>query len=95
MLFRKKELVVWFPAFPNGSKFPPVPLVHAANKKESHENMKLLLEKIQYEKYNCNMCGDLEVTALLVGLQLGYTKFCCFLFEWDSRDKKHPYLQKQ
>jgi len=71
----------------NGNKFPPVPLVHAANMKESHENMKLLLEKIQYENYNWNMCGDLEIIALLVGLQLGYIKFCCFLCEWDSRDK--------
>jgi len=26
--------------------------------------MKLLSEKIQYEKYNWNICGDLKVTAL-------------------------------
>ena len=71
----------------NENKFPPVPLVHAANMKESHENMKLLLEKIQHEKYYWNMWGDLEIIALLVGLQLGYTKFGCFLCEWDSRDK--------
>ena len=43
--------------------------------------MKLVLEKTQYEKYNWNFCGDLKVTALLLGLQLGYTKFCCFLCE--------------
>jgi len=58
-----------------------VPLSHAANMKGSYENMKLLLEKIQYEKYNWNICGDLKVIALLLGLQLGYTKFCCFLCE--------------
>ena len=34
----------------NGNKFPSVPLAHATNKKESYENMKLLLEKIQYDK---------------------------------------------
>jgi hypothetical protein len=28
-------------------------------------------------------CGDLKVPALL----LGYTKFCCFLCDWDSKDK--------
>jgi hypothetical protein len=28
------------------------------------------------------------VIALLLGFQLGYTKYCCFLCEWDSRDKK-------
>jgi len=37
--------------------------------------MKLLSEKIQYEKYNWNIIGDLKVTAALLGLQLGYTSF--------------------
>ena len=63
--------------------------------KESYENMKLLLEKIQYGKYNWNICGNLKVIALLLGLQLGYTMFCCFLCEWDSWDRKHRYIQKQ
>jgi len=30
-----------------GNKLPSVPLVHATNIKESNENMKLLLEKMQ------------------------------------------------
>jgi hypothetical protein len=30
----------------NGNKYPSVPLAHAVNVKESYENMKLLLEKI-------------------------------------------------
>jgi len=59
--------------------------------KESYENMKLLLEKIQHEKYKWNICGDLKVPTL----QLGYTNFCCFLCDWDSRDKKHHYIHKQ
>jgi len=63
----------------NGNKFPSVPLAHAAKMKESYENMELLLEKIQYEKYNWNICGNLKVTALLLGLQLGYAKFCYFI----------------
>jgi hypothetical protein len=50
--------------------------------------MKLLLEKIHYEKYKWNICGDLKVIALLLGVQLGYTKYCCSLCEWDSRDSK-------
>ena len=31
---------------------------------------------------------------MLLGMQLGYTKYCCFLFELDSRDKKNHYLNK-
>ena len=30
-----------------------------------------------------------------MSLQLRYTKFCCFLCEWDSRDKKHHYIKKE
>ena len=56
--------------------------------------MKILLEKIQYDKYCWTICCDLKVIALLMGLQLGYTKFCCFLCKWDSRDKKNHYIKK-
>jgi len=38
--------------------------------------------------------GDLKVVALLLGMQLGYTKYCCFLCEWDSWDKKNRYVNK-
>jgi hypothetical protein len=79
----------------NANKFPSVPLALAANTKESYENTKLLLEKIQYEKYNWNIYGDSKVIAVLLGLQLGCTKFCCFLCVWDIRDRKHQYIQKQ
>jgi hypothetical protein len=35
----------------NRNKYLSVPLAHAVDMKESYENMKLLLEKIHYEKY--------------------------------------------
>jgi hypothetical protein len=63
--------------------------------KGAYENMKLLFRKIQYEKYNWNIFGDLMVITLLLGLQLGYTEYCCFLCGWDSRDRKFHYIQKQ
>jgi hypothetical protein len=59
--------------------------------KQSNENMKLLLEKIQYEKYNWKICGDVKVIALF----LSCTEFCCFLCEWDSRDRKYHCIQKE
>jgi len=37
---------------------------------------------------------QLSYTALLLGMQLSYTKYCCFLCEWDSRDKKSHYVNK-
>ncbi|UYV63160.1 hypothetical protein LAZ67_2003318, partial [Cordylochernes scorpioides] len=56
--------------------------------------MKLLLKKIEYERYGWKICSDLKVVALLRGLQLGYTKLCCFLCEWDSRDRERHYIKK-
>jgi hypothetical protein len=35
------------------------------------------------------------VIVIRLGLQLGYTKYCCLLCEWDSRDRKKHYIQKQ
>ena len=78
----------------NGNKFPSVPLAHAVNIKESYESMKLLLGKVKYDEFKWKLCGDLKVVALLLGMQLGYTKYCCFQCEWDSRDKKNHYVNK-
>jgi len=73
----------------NRNRFPSIPLVHAANMEESFESMKLLLGKIKYDEFKWKLCGYLKVVALLIVMQLGYTKYCCFLCEWDSCDKKN------
>ena len=78
----------------NGNRFPIVPLAHAAKMKESYESMKLLLGKIKYDELKWKLCGVLRVVALLLGMQLGYTKCYCFLCERDSRDKKNHYVNK-
>jgi hypothetical protein len=62
--------------------------------RKRYENMKLLLTCIQYNIHCWNICGDLKVTALLVGMLLGFTEFCCFLYEWDSWAKDVTNLQK-
>ena len=40
------------------------------------------------------VCGDLKVISMILGQQGGYTKFPCFLFEWDSRAKAKYWNQK-
>jgi len=42
-----------------------------------------------------HLWGIKDHSALLLRLQLGYTKFHCFLNEWDSSARKHLYIQKQ
>jgi len=78
----------------NGNKFPFVPLAHAAKMKDGYESMKLLLGKIKYDEFKWKVCGGLNVVTLLLGMKLGYTKYCCFLCEWDSRDKKNHYVNR-
>ena len=78
----------------NRNKFPSVPLAYAANMKESNKGMKLLLGKFKYDEFKWKLSGDLKVLALLLGMHLGHTKYCCFLCEWDSGDKKNHHVNK-
>ncbi|GBL93977.1 hypothetical protein AVEN_76698-1 [Araneus ventricosus] len=62
--------------------------------KETYHNLKHLLEMINYSKYGWQICADLKVMSLLMGLQLGYTKYCCFLCLWDSRTIALHYIKR-
>jgi hypothetical protein len=66
----------------SGNRFPSVPLAHAANMKESYE---IIWESLSMK----NLSGSYVVISKLLGMQLGYTKYCRFLCEWDSWDKKN------
>ena len=78
-----------------GNIYPSIPIAFANNMTESYENMKVILNSIQYHRYKWHICGDLKVIALLLGLQLGFTKICCFLCLWDSRNRKEYYVKQQ
>jgi hypothetical protein len=69
----------------NGNTLPSIPVGHSVHNMESYENMTILIETINYEKFKWQICGDLKVFVLLIGLQKGFTKYCCFICEWDSR----------
>jgi len=69
----------------NGSRFPSLHLAHAANMKESHESMKLLLGTIKYGEFKWKLCGDLKVVALLLGMKLGVHEILLFLLRVGQR----------
>lgn len=69
----------------NGNKQPSIPIAHSVHLKESYENMNTVLEAIQYTNHQWHICGDLKVIGMLMGMQGGFTKYCCFLCLWDSR----------
>lgn len=76
-----------------GNELPSIPVGYAVHMKESYENLKRLLQAIKYNDFQWLICGDLKVIALLLGMQLGYTKYCCFICEWDSRDRASHYCK--
>ena len=59
----------------NGNVLPSIPVAHAFGIKESDDSMKQLLQYIKYDTYKWNICANLKVIALLLGLQLEYTKY--------------------
>jgi hypothetical protein len=54
--------------------------------KESYENMKIL-NYLQHNEYCSNICGDVKVMGLLLGMQLGNVKFGFLLYECDSHSR--------
>jgi len=78
----------------NGNTLPFIPVGHSVHNKESYENVKILMEAINYDKFKWQISGDLKVFALLLGLQQGLTKYCCFICEWDSRARSLHYSRK-
>ena len=52
------------------------------------------MKAVNYNEHGWEICGDLKVIALLLGLQGGFTMFCCFLCLWDSRATAQHYVTK-
>ena len=78
----------------NGNVYPSIPIAHSIELKETYINMELLLDRIQYRRHSWSICADLKVVSLVLGMQLGYTKYCCFICEWDSRARDVHYVTK-
>ena len=77
-----------------GNVHPSAPLAHAFRMTKSYDCMETLLTLNKYEEHQWNICEDLKVEDLLLGLHMGYTKYKCYLCMWDSRDDKHHYVQE-
>jgi hypothetical protein len=78
----------------NGNTLTSIPVGHSVHNKGSYENMKILMEAINYNKFKWQICGDLKVIALLLGLKQGFIKYCSFICEWGSRAWSLHYSRK-
>ena len=76
------------------NKFPSTPVAHSVQLKESHGNIKMLLEKFNCHCYQC-ICGDFKMFRFIMELQSIYNKYSCFLLLWDSRADDQNYTRKQ
>ena len=63
--------------------------------KEEYENVKALLDMINYSSHNWELSGDFTMLAFLLGQQGGYTKYSCFLCWWNSRADDQHHSKKQ
>lgn len=77
----------------NGNFYPSLPIAYAPKMKEDANAMKTILDCIQYYRHLWPICADFKVIALLMGLQAGFTKYSCFLCEWDSRARDEHYVR--
>ena len=78
----------------NGNKLTSIPVAYVPNTKEEYTTMNNILIDVHYKKYQWEFGGDLKVIAVLLGLQAGYTKYSCFLCEWDNRARVTHYSRK-
>jgi len=78
----------------NGNKLPSIPVACAPSTKEMYTTMNDILFEVAYKKYQREVFGDFKAIAVLLGLQAGYTKYSCFLCEWDSRARDTHYSRK-
>ena len=78
----------------NTNKFAPVPIGHSVVMKEEYNNISTVLDRINYAKHKWLVCGDLKIISMILGQQSGFTKYPCFICEWDSRDRQNHWTKK-
>ena len=78
----------------NGNIYPSIPIGHSIHLNETYDNVKCLLDSIQYKTHMWKVCGDFKMLGFFLGLQGGYTKYSCFLCLWDSRAKNKHFSTK-
>ncbi len=78
----------------NGNIKPSIPLGFATHMKETYDNIKQFLRCINYDQHQWQLCSDLKVIAVVIDLQGWYTKYYCFLCEWDSHARNSQYVKR-
>lgn len=62
--------------------------------KETYDTLKKILDLINYKFHNWKIVSNSKVLTILFGMQGGYTKYPCYLCEWNSRTE-NPYNRRE
>ena len=73
------------------NQYAPTPFGHSVCLNESYEIVKTILNAVEYNHHNWKVCGVFKIISMLFGQQAGYTKYPCFIYLWNSRDKNQNY----
>jgi hypothetical protein len=57
---------------------PSIPVARTKQKKEKYENVKEIHICVNYKTFQWHICGDLKVSAILMGLQKSYKRIPLF-----------------
>ncbi|OAF67395.1 hypothetical protein A3Q56_04878 [Intoshia linei] len=60
-------------------------------KKESYDNIKLMLNYINYDNFGWRICGDFKILAFLMGIKTGNVKYPCFFCLFRGKNKTDHY----
>lgn len=72
----------------NQNVLPSVPIAYTSSMKESHQSVALIVKSIRYFDHNWLTVVDLKVLSMLLGQQLGYTKYSCYMCLFDTRAER-------
>ena len=78
----------------NANRYLSIPLAHLMHLEENYTNVKTLLIALKCDQFNWQVVRDFRMTAFLVGLQGGFTKFPSYLCHWDSQDTTAHYHRR-
>ena len=73
----------------NTNVYAAIPIGYSVIRDENYCNMEVILNRIKYSDHKWLLCGDLKILTILLGQQSGFTKYPCYLCEWDSWDGKN------
>jgi hypothetical protein len=76
-------------------KLPSIPLAYSTVLKETYDNIKMVLNKIEYNTHRWSICCDFKVVAIISGLQAGRVKYPCFICLFDATNRVDHYTRNQ